>query len=79
MAVKKSTAPKKLKSTTNYSDAQLRRDFKKVMDRQQWFANAKRKAKASITGAPKKAKPVSSKGTKTKSSAQIRAIYAKKK
>jgi hypothetical protein len=79
MPVKKSTAPKKLKSTTNYSQAQIKRDVKKVLDRQQWFANAKRKTKASITGAPKKATSVNLKGTKTKSPAQIRAIYAKKK
>lgn len=83
MAVKKTTTIKKSKSTTNYSDAQITRNLKVKMERKLSLALAAKKGKdaskkinATWTG---NKKPKSTISKAKRSTAQLRAIYAKKK
>jgi len=74
------------KNTTNYSKAELNRQLKKKLERKITFARSVKKGKESFTPFPKPAKAkksnvkTSTKTTKSnRSSAQLRAIFAKKK
>jgi|APGre2960657423_1045063.scaffolds.fasta_scaffold31390_4 hypothetical protein len=73
--------PKKLPSKTNYSKAETTRQLKKDLTRQVTLARNVKKGKESFTKFPKatKAKTTSMKTKSSRSSAQLRAIFAKKK
>jgi formiminotetrahydrofolate cyclodeaminase len=69
------------KSTTNYSKAEITRRMKKDLERKVTLARNVKKGKESFTKFPKATKvKTSTKTTKSnRSSAQLRAIFAKKK